>query len=276
MFASNQQQVFRRLSANNENVVRSTSTNGGSVTKPSSNGSSSGNGGIMNGAMSKTPAANTNKTRRALGDISNRKGQNESIIHSGTVAGATNLKKAPTPGGLRLFSQQKMAQQNQQRRSTKTSKRPEVSFLPRSSSITQAPLVTIFPDAKSTKSHAVSAPKSILKNRLEEVIDDIEVPAGRMWVDQQDDYDDSSIGSLSLPGAATLLEDYHAAARKRHAALLKSNLEEEQREQSAFEEYEKKLLEEEGKSRFRCAIVPKKVALNSPKLGAVACIMEHS
>ena len=114
-----------------------------------------------------------------------------------------------------------------------------------------APLVTIFPDAKNNKSKAAAAPKSILKNRHEDVVDDIEFPAGRLWIEQQDDFDDSiSLGSLSLPGAATLLEDYHAAARKRHAARLKMNLEEEQREQLAFEEYQKKLLEEEGKSLY--------------------------
>ena len=257
MFAPNHQQVFRRLSANTENVIRSTNSNGGDVTKPNSNSNGNSNVGIMNGAMSKTPAATSSKVRRALGDISNRKGHNSSNNNGG--GGTISLKKAPTPGGLRLFSQQQQTQQQQ--RSTKTpglqsSKRSEVSFMPRLSSGTtlqgkpqNAPLMTIFPDAKNNKSKAAVAPKSILKNRHEDVVDDIELPAGRLWIEQQDDLDDSiSLGSLSLPGAATLLEDYHAAARKRHAARLKMNLEEDEQELLAFEEYQAKLLEEEGTS----------------------------
>ena len=89
-------------------------------------------------------------------------------------------------------------------------------------------------------------PKSILKNRHEEIVDDVEIPAGPLWIDQQDDHDDDSIGSLSLPGAATFMEDYHAAVLKSHAAYLKKSLEEEQREEIALAAYEKKLLEEEG------------------------------
>ena len=202
----------------------------------------------MNGAMSKTPAAKTNKTRRALGDISNRKGQNSSNSIFGGAGKAINIKKAPVPNSHRLFSHQN--QQHQQQRSTKasvvaTSKRSEVSFLPRSST---APPIAIFPDTKNTKSEVLLAPKSILKSRQEDVVDDIEIAAGRLWVDQQDDIEDRSVGSLSLPGAATFMEDYKAAVRKSHAARLKNNLEEEKREKIAFEAYEKKLLEEEGKS----------------------------
>ena len=263
MFASNHQQVFRRqLSTNGSNM---NSNNSDNVVKANKSNST-----VMNGAMSKTPAASSSKQRRALGDISNRK-QGKSHNNGGGVS----LKKAPTPGGLRI-----LPLQPQQQRS---SKRSEVSFLPRptisSSTTKQAPLMTIFPDANNNKS---KAPKSILKRTtntksstvmMDDAVDDIELPAGRLWIDQQADFDDDddncSLGSLSLPGAATLLEDYHPAVRKRHALRLKMTLEEERREQAAFEEYEKKLFEEDGK------LTIKQVVMKHIYVLVIVCLVCH-
>lgn len=212
MFASNPQHVFRPLSSsNNENIVAPAKS-------------------TMNGAMNKTPAA-SNKSRRALGDISNRK-------QGRITSGAQSTKK---PQGVRLQLQRNPL-------TTKTpapNKKKEVSFLPRPTQAKQVPSVKILSDlgsSKSTTSHT-SAQVSLLKNKskvtISDPIEDIERPAGRLWIDEPDDY---SIGSVSLPEI-----NWKASRQQLNELAIKQREEEDAREDAAYNEYIEQTLKNDGK-----------------------------
>lgn len=209
MFASNPRQVFRQL--NNENPVASAKTSN-----------------IGLGSTSKTPASS--KQRRALGDISNRK---QGKTNGGLVPQKTQ--------GVRLQPQRNPL-------STKTSglsKKKEVTFLPRPTQAKQASTVKFLSDRGENKSitkHPVQ--KSLLKNKLKTSVnvDDIERPAGRLWIDEPDDY---SVGSVSLPEI-----NWGASYKKQQELRVKWTKEEQEREDAAYDEYIKKALEDDGKCNF--------------------------
>lgn len=201
MFASNPHQVFRQL--NNENQVASVKSTG-----------------AAHGSVSKTPAAS--KQRRALGDISNRK--------QGNLNGGGGVVLAKKTQGLRLQPQRNPL-------ATKTpglTKKNGVTFLPRPSQTKSAQSVSIFPDLGTNKSTSKRpAQKSSLKNKFVSIandpVDDIERPAGRLGIEEVDDY---SCGSVSLPDI-----DWEAARKKRHDLRIQWKKEEEALEDSAYNEH---------------------------------------
>jgi len=271
MFASNHHQVFRPTSNSSNNIENVAAV-------PAAKN-------LNDNSTSKTPGGGTSKTRRALGDISNRK-QGRSAGRSGGAkesnAGVI-VKKASSSSVLRPLGQQKQSHQQQQKRaplllSTQTTpglssnKRSEVAFLPRSSqakaATSSSSIVNILPDVMKPKSmNDRTLPKSFLKhnshnNKLlsntslrgpnhglewDTSVDDIEMPAGRLWVDQLElDEQEDSIGEVSLLGALTVREDWEAVCQAGHEYRLKMQREDDQRAEAALEDYEKKLLEEEG------------------------------
>ena len=193
----------------------------------------------MNGSStSKTPAASS-KQRRALGDISNRK----QARSNGAGGGSQALKKTP---GLR--------QRNPV--TTKTpalNKKKEVTFLPRPTQVKQAPSVLILPDlgsSKATNNSQTPAQKNLPKSKSKttlpahDPVDDIERSAGRLWIDEPDDY---SCGSVSLP------EINWEATRKRQLELrIKKKEEEEAQEEAEYNAYIEKTFEDDGK--WKCSV----------------------
>jgi hypothetical protein len=148
-------------------------------------------------AATKTPTAAGTKTRRAFGDISNRKkgetGQqaNKSITLGKTPANA--LKLAPT-----------------------TKKTPFQTTTKRRVNFALPPVQA---------EAATAAPKPVNLEHAADV-DDIEQPAGRLWIQQQalfDAADDTDV--MSLEGAATMAQDLRAVLKQRHE--LKVQMEEE-------------------------------------------------
>jgi hypothetical protein len=160
-------------------------------------------------AASKTPAAAGTKTRRAFGDISNRKGAtgqankaNKSVTLGKTPA--NTLKLAPT-----------------------TKKTPFQTTTKRRVNFALPPVQA---------EAATAAPK--LEVSLENAdVDDIEQPAGRLWIQQQallDAADDTDV--MSLEGAATMAQDLRAVLKQRH----------ELKVQMEVEEFERLLTEDDG------------------------------
>ena len=216
MFASNPHTVFRHL--NNENSVATAKSN-------------------TNASTSKTPATSS-KQRRALGDISNRK--------QGNVTGGGNIVLKKTQG-LRV-------QQQRNPLTTKTpglTKKKEVTFLPRPTQQTKqaAPLVNILPELGSSKSKTLPLPaqKSVIKSKSKasvkkEPVDDIERPAGRLWIDEPDDY---SCGSVSLPEI-----DWAASYQRRQEYMIKAKEEAEAEEDAALHYKFEKALEEDEDGKW--------------------------
>ncbi|CAB9519388.1 expressed unknown protein [Seminavis robusta] len=224
MFASNHHQVFRQMNHNNN--------------EDTSAGPMKHNGEFKNsassfGAVSKTPAASS-KQRRALGDISNR--------NRGGIDQSAGPKKST---GLRLQQQQQQPQRNALSviKTPGLSKKKEVAFLPRPSQAKLAPSnVTILPDLGNSKTpksmgqlHKKSASKSKAKVTFHEPVEEIEKSAGRLWIDEP--ADDDSYSSISIPGIATLRQDYKATAKRGRAIRLKKQQEEAERDDLALEQY---------------------------------------
>jgi hypothetical protein len=227
MFASNHHQIFRP-SINNENSA---------ILPAKSNGDGS-------GTVSKTPAA-SGKQRRALGDISNRKGGGLGGNNNGSNKGAVLPKKSQTPG-VRL--QQTRAPFSSTNGKSKTpglsSKKSEIAVLPRhGKTASSSSAVNILPMHNKSVARNKMEAENKAKVTFEEPVDDIEKPAGRLWVDQLD-YDDDT--SLSLPGAATLREDWAAADLARHKRRLEQMDETDQRADAALDELVAKQLQEDG------------------------------
>lgn len=192
------------------------------------------------GTVSKTPAA-PGKQRRVLGDISNRTG-------GGGLGNNNNNndivpKKAQTPAS-HLKPRMPLSSTRKQVKATTTtpglSKRPELAILPRN---TQTKAASSYNNENKNRTKSTKA-KSIVT--FEEPIDDIEKPAGRLWNDQPE-YDDDT--SLSLPGAATMQEDWVDLCRARYSYSLKLQDEANARADSALEEVVAKQLQEDGEYR---------------------------
>lgn len=195
-------------------------------------------------SVTKTPAASS-KQRRALGDISNRK-------QGGGGGGGKGLSVVPkkTPG-LRL-----QPQQQRNPLTTKTpglSKKKEVAFLPRpTTQIKQAPTVNILPDFGKSTTSQQPAQKSVLKNNSKTIVendpvDDIERPAGRLWIEEPDD---NSYTSISLPEI-----DWDAAYQKRQERRLKWEKEEEARENAAYNKYMENAFVEDKDGKYTLLVV---------------------
>jgi Fe-S cluster biosynthesis and repair protein YggX len=149
-------------------------------------------------ATSKTPAAAT-KTRRAFGDISNRKkgeaGQANKSIALGKTP-ANTLKLAPT---------------NKKTPFQTTTKR-RVNFA--------------LPPVEAEAETAAPKPVSLECDD----VDDIEQPAGRLWIQQQallDAEDDTDV--MSLEGAATMAQDLRTLLKQRHELRVQMEVEEFER-----------------------------------------------
>jgi hypothetical protein len=149
-------------------------------------------------ATAKTPAAT--KTRRAFGDISNRKkgetGQanNKSITLGKTPA--NTLKLAPTT----------------KKTPFQTTTKRRVNFA--------------LPPAQAEAETAAPKPASLECDD----VDDIEQPAGRLWIQQQallDAADDTDV--MSLEGAATMAQDLRAVLKQRHDLKVQMEVEEFER-----------------------------------------------
>jgi hypothetical protein len=143
---------------------------------------------------SKTPAAT--KTRRAFGDISNRKKAatvqaNKSISLGKTPA--NTLKLAPTTKKTPFQT------------TTELQSKRRVNFnLP-----------------------ATAAPKPV--NLEESDVDDIEQPAGRLWMQQQALFDAADDTDISLDGVATMVQDLQAMLKQRHELRVQMEVEEFER-----------------------------------------------
>ena len=230
MFASNNHQIFRPSSVNNENVTAvlpSKNSNGVDATGP--------------GTVSKTPAA-SGKQRRALGDISNRKGTATTGLGNKHGAAAVLPKKTQATPRLGLSSSSK-------KNKTSSAGIPSSAVLPRTQVLKpSSKTVNILP-VPNKMSSLQKATESKMKVTFEEPVDDIEKPAGRLWEEQLAyDDDDSSETSLSLlPGAATLKEDWAAANMARYQHRLQQLDEAEQREEVALDEMVAKQLQDDGK-----------------------------
>jgi hypothetical protein len=149
-------------------------------------------------ASTKTPAAAT-KTRRAFGDISNRKkgetGQANKSISLGKTP-ANTLKLAPT-----------------------TKKTPFQTTTKRRVNFALPPVQA---------EAATAAPKQVSLENAD--VDDIEQPAGRLWIQQQallDAADDTDV--MSLEGAATMAQDLRALLKQRHELKVQMEVEEFER-----------------------------------------------
>jgi hypothetical protein len=163
-------------------------------------------------AGAKTPAAT--KTRRAFGDISNRKNAataqgNKGSITLGKTPANTTLKLAPTT--------KKTPFQNT------TSKRRVNFNLPPESQQAQKPVV------QAGAATATAAPKPVNLDNSD--VDDIEQPAGRLWFQQQAllDAADADADDISLEGAATMVEDLEAMLNQRHELKVQMEVEEFER-----------------------------------------------
>jgi Fe-S cluster biosynthesis and repair protein YggX len=148
-------------------------------------------------ATTKTPAAT--KTRRAFGDISNRKkgatGQASKSIALGKTP-ANTLKLAPT-----------------------TKKTPFQNTTNRRVNFALPPV-----EAEA----ATAAPKPVSLEPAD--VDDIEQPAGRLWIQQQallDAEDNTDV--MSLEGAATMAQDLRALLKQRHELKVQMEVEEFER-----------------------------------------------
>jgi hypothetical protein len=240
MFASNHHQIFRPSSSlNNENVTTvlpSKNSNGGDATGP--------------GTVSKTPAA-SGKQRRALGDISNRKG-------TGATTGLGNSNKHGNAAVL-----PKKTQATPRLAASSSSKKNKTSSAGIQSSAVLPRTQVLKPSSKSVNILPVPNEMSALRKAtetktkvtFEEPVDDIEKPAGRLWEEQlaYDDDDSSEVSLSLLPGAATLKEDWAAANMARYQRRLQQLDDAEQREEAALDEMVAKQLQEDGKltnSRF--------------------------
>lgn len=239
MFASNHHQVFRS-SLNNENTavlpVKSNDAGPGTVTK--------------------TPGA-SGEQRRALGDISNRKSRglrNNSNNNKNSSNGAKLLKKAQTTGGN--LQPRKALSINANGSASTSSKTPslikstENAFLPRQSQAkkTSSSLELLLPVQNETFDKLSLAARGDKKGALavDGLIDDIEMPAGRLWIEQlEDDIGDDT--SLSLPGAATMREDWAAFTVRRHERRIQLQDENDRRLDEAYDAFVAKQLQEEGK-----------------------------
>jgi hypothetical protein len=191
---------------------------------------------------SKTPAAT--KTRRAFGDISNRKkaatgqpNKSNTIVLGKTPA--NTLKLAPT---TKKTPFQTVAKERSE---------PELHFKRRVD-------FTLPGETKSQQAGAAiatAAPKSVSLDNSD--VDDIELPAGRLWIQQQsliDDADDDT--DISLEGAATFVQDLRVMLKQRHE--LKMQLEEEEFERHLTElDYDNDpsfahVFLQDGKSKSTC------------------------
>lgn len=145
-------------------------------------------------------------------------------------------KKTP---GLRL---QLQPQRNPLSTKTpKLTKKNPVAFLPRPTQVKQVSTVNILPDFGASQSvNQRPTQKSALKNKTKVVVndpvDDVERPAGRLWEDQHDDY---SCTSLSLPES-----NWEASYKKRHELRIKYHLEQETLEDESYDKYIEKVLED--------------------------------
>jgi hypothetical protein len=197
MFASHPHQVFRQI--NNENPVHASKINNSNV------------------ANSKTPAASS-KQRRALGDISNRK----QVEGYGTGVGAKKMTR------LLLHQQSNPLSTNPPKLYNTT----EAAFLPRPAQIKHDPSVQILPEyGKGKHMFQSSEQKILLQNEVLNIttdhVDDIEVPAGRLWADQQDDdsYEDAAVSESNWEDCMT----------KRHEYRLKCSREEKERNEAEYQ-----------------------------------------
>lgn len=154
--------------------------------------------------VSKTPAATTKtpvatKTRRAFGDISNRKKGDTVQANKSVTLGKTpanTLKLAPT-----------------------TKKTPFQTTTKRRVNFALPPVQA---------EAATAAPKPA--NLENSDVDDIEQPAGRLWIQQQallDAADDTDV--MSLEGAATMAQDLRAVLKQRHELKVQMEVEEFER-----------------------------------------------
>jgi hypothetical protein len=191
-------------------------------------------------AGTKTPAAT--KTRRAFGDISNRKNaataqSNKQSITLGKTPGAnTTLKLAPMT--------KKTPFQN-----TNTNRR--VNFnLPSESQ--QAKPVQIQAGAVTT----TAAPKPV--NLDVSDVDDIEQPAGRLWFQQQAMLDAKDADDLSLEGAATMVQDLEAMLDQRHELKVEMEVEDFERHLSQEDDHPPfaNVFLPDGKSTYCCVWLP--------------------
>lgn len=166
---------------NDENAVYNMPT-------PAASTIGAGGAAVKASAGSKTPAAT--KTRRAFGDISNRK------------KAASALQQQPTAGKLAAAASAQIApfKQNTKRRVDFTLPQKETNK-PKAKSIQTAV----------TKSSTTKAPVVLL-----EPVDDIELPAGRLWSQQQaldDAFDCANV--ISVEGVTTMAQDLDALLKQR-------------------------------------------------------------
>ena len=180
-------------------------------------------------SISKTPAAS--KTRRAFGDISNRK-----KAATGPAAKSVSFAKttAFNKPSVKVTAKTPFGGTTNRPDQTTTVKR-SVSF-------------SLPPSLK--KGNDVVAPKAQSKaDKSSEVdssfVEDIELPAGRLWVEQQalDDADDETV--LSVEDGKTLRERYRVSLDERHALTMQMEKEQRQRELDALDAKVQKFLDEE-------------------------------
>lgn len=165
------------------------------------------------GMMGKTPAA---RTRRAFGDISNRK-----------IPATT----ASTPAPIKPLVHNKTTL--------------KASHIPPQARTTSALSQFVVESSLSTSNNPV-APANNNKNDMD-IVDDIERPAGRLWI-QQHDYDDDSSDatSLSLEGAASMRHDILELLDQRWKNDRLWELQDEGRLVQQWEEHVTRVLQQDG------------------------------
>jgi len=182
-------------------------------------------------SVSKTPA--TSKTRRAFGDISNRK------------------KPATTGPAAKSVSFAKTANVNKPsvKVTTKTPFGDAKNRQDQTSAVERRVELKLPPTLK--KDDGVVAPKDHSKpdDKSSELdssfVDDIELPAGRLWIEQQalDDADDETV--LSVEDGKTLRARYQALFDERHALKMQMEKEQRQRELDALDAKVQTFLDQE-------------------------------
>jgi hypothetical protein len=196
-------------------------------------------------AASKTPA--TTKTRRAFGDISNRKKAASSVQLP--AAGKQSLVGAKTPSLIKIASAVVKKTPFVDVKENGVVPKRRVDFLLPQKESRGVDGTTNELQSKSVQSAAQTVHVDIDADPVE----DIELPAGRLWIQQQalDDADDSSV--ISLKGAATMKQDMDAMMKTRHELKVQWEDEEFQRLLNESDTRFDEAFSQEGESKH-CAL----------------------